>query len=259
MKTIAAIIPTRNEEIHMKRCIDSLSFASHIYVLDSESTDNTCNIANQMGCTIFNYPQNTIFSDKLNSAISRLQNYDLVIRVDADEIVSAGLSNLIIDLLASPSQLMPAYSVSRKLFFFSKILRRGGTSSCPIRLLNPKFITYQQTLIDEHVDLHGFFSCKLNGEIYDDPLHGYSHWLSKHISYSESEAKSVFLPKLLNQKAPLIRLYYKCPIFFRAFLLFFYRYILLLGFLDGKPGLYYHLSQTLLYRLMVDVRISSAR
>lgn len=257
MKSIAAIIPTRNEEVHIGRCIDSIIFTEHIFILDSQSDDNTIGIAVQRGCSLFSYPQDIIFSEKLNDALCKLLYFDLVIRVDADEIVSHNLSNLIIDLLASTEQLLPAYTVSRKLCFASKTMRWGGTQSYPLRIVNPKYVSYQTTLIDEHIDLFGFRSGMLAGDIYDYPLHGYSHWLCKHVSYSQKESKSFYSPKLFRQKPILSRLYYRLPIFIRPILLFIFRYVFLLGFLDGKSGLYYHISQSFLYRFIVDIRIAS--
>lgn len=257
MRSIAAIIPTRNEEIHIERCIKSIDFTSDIFVLDSESSDKTCDIAIQNGCSVISFPKSTIFSHKLNTALSQLRTFDLVIRVDADEIVSSGLSTLITNLLSSSEPLLAAYSVSRKLCFLDRPMRWGGTHTYPLRIVGPKYASYQTTLIDEHVDLHGFLGGTLNGDIYDKPLHGYSHWLTKHIAYSENEVKSVQSPNLFRRKPLPTRIYYLAPPLIRPFILFIYRYFFLLGVLDGKAGLFYHISQTFLYRLIVDVRILS--
>ena len=42
---ISAIIPTFNEEIHIEKAIDSVSFADEIIVIDSYSTDRTFELA----------------------------------------------------------------------------------------------------------------------------------------------------------------------------------------------------------------------
>jgi glycosyltransferase involved in cell wall biosynthesis len=257
MKSIAVVIPTRNERIHIIRCVQALSFATQIYLLDSQSTDETCSIASAIGCIIWNYPSNILFSEKINDALFRLRSYDLVMRVDADEVVSPELSCSIARIVLSEGPVMPAYSVTRRLTFFSHALRWGGTVTNPIRLYNPKYISLQKTRIDEHVNLNGFASSRLKGQIYDSPLHGYSHWLYKHIRYSEHELISQSTDKLFGQKPLFTRFYYRFPPLVRPFILFIYRYFFLFGFLDGMPGLYYHISQTLIYRLIVDIRISS--
>jgi hypothetical protein len=51
------------------------------------------------------------------------------------------------------------------------------------------------------------------------------------------------------------RVYSRLPLGWRAGLYFVYRYVLLLGFLDGGRGFIYHFMQALWYRLLVDVKI----
>ena len=46
--------------------------------------------------------------------------------------------------------------------------------------------------------------------------------------------------------------YNKLPLFWRAFIYFIYRYIICLGFLDGKEGFLWHSMQAWWYRTLVD-------
>ena len=51
--TIAAIILTKNEEKHIARCIRSLEgVCDEIFVIDSFSTDRTCEIAEALGAKV---------------------------------------------------------------------------------------------------------------------------------------------------------------------------------------------------------------
>ena len=52
MTKITAIIPTLNEEIHIADAIKSVSFADEIIVIDSYSSDNTVEIAEQYNVKI---------------------------------------------------------------------------------------------------------------------------------------------------------------------------------------------------------------
>ena len=45
------------------------------------------------------------------------------------------------------------------------------------------------------------------------------------------------------------------PLFLRALGLFFYRYVLRLGFLDGMPGLIFFVLQTFWFRFLVDAKL----
>jgi hypothetical protein len=55
------------------------------------------------------------------------------------------------------------------------------------------------------------------------------------------------------------RLYGRAPIFFRAFLYFFSRYILRGGFLDGTPGLIYHFLHGCWFRFYIDACLYELR
>jgi len=55
------------------------------------------------------------------------------------------------------------------------------------------------------------------------------------------------------------KLYYKLPLFLRPFIYFFYRFIIRLGFLDGKAGFVYHFLQGLWYPFLIDVKYLELR
>jgi len=67
--------------------------------------------------------------------------------------------------------------------------------------------------------------------------------------------KSSFLGNKMQQKRKLKDIYYKMPLFLRAFLYYFYRYIIKLGFLDGYEGLIFHFLQGFWFRFLVDAKI----
>jgi hypothetical protein len=46
------------------------------------------------------------------------------------------------------------------------------------------------------------------------------------------------------------------PLFVRPCLYVFYRYVLRLGFLDGREGFIFHVLQGFWYRLLVDINVS---
>ena len=51
------------------------------------------------------------------------------------------------------------------------------------------------------------------------------------------------------------KLYEKSPLIIRCIMLFIFKYVFCLGFLDGRSGLAYCISHNLIYRIMVDIRI----
>ena len=54
-------------------------------------------------------------------------------------------------------------------------------------------------------------------------------------------------------------LHNSAPLFLRAFGLFLYRYVLRLGFLDGRPGLIFFVLQTFWFRFLIDAKIYERR
>ena len=84
MELLSVVIITFNEEKNIGRCIDSvLRVADEILVLDSNSTDNTTEIARQKGATV--YQQGFLgYVEQKNKALS-LAKHNLVLSLDADE------------------------------------------------------------------------------------------------------------------------------------------------------------------------------
>lgn len=82
---ISAFVITFNSERYLERCLNSLSFADEIIVVDSCSTDSTLNIASRFNTKIFNITF-TNFSQKKEFAREQCK-YEWIINIDADEYI----------------------------------------------------------------------------------------------------------------------------------------------------------------------------
>ena len=99
-QTLSVIIITHNEGHQLAACLDSVRFADEIIVVDSESTDNTVEVAKKYTPKVYNQPWQGFGKQKqiaLNHAVS-----DWILSLDADEVLSAELQNSIQTLLTSP-------------------------------------------------------------------------------------------------------------------------------------------------------------
>ena len=57
MVSVAVIVLTKDEELHIERCLRNvLQISDEVYVVDSESTDRTCEIAERFGATVVEHP-----------------------------------------------------------------------------------------------------------------------------------------------------------------------------------------------------------
>lgn len=55
-----------------------------------------------------------------------------------------------------------------------------------------------------------------------------------------------------------VRVYLRLPLFVRPFLYWCFRYVLLLGFLDGRAGLVFHFLHAFWYQFLIDAKLVEA-
>ncbi len=97
MVGISVVIISYNEERNIARCIKSvLGIADEIVVVDSYSTDRTEEICRGLGADFYQHPFKG-FRQQKNFALS-LASYDYVLSLDADEALSKGLYDRILEI-----------------------------------------------------------------------------------------------------------------------------------------------------------------
>lgn len=267
---ISFLIITYNESIHIKRCIDSVaSISDDIVVVDSYSTDNTKHIAEINGARFY---QNSWVnhSHQINWALDNINfKNDFIFRIDADEYLTEELINEIKHLFSKGiSPEINGFNIKRRTYFLGRWMKHGGYyPTVLLRLWRKGMARCENREMDEHMVLNKGRSISLQFDFIDSNLMGIKSWIDKHNGYSDKELKEYY--KLISScndndnvdlgKAKITRdlknKYYKLPLFFRSFLMFIYRYIFKLGFLDGKEGLIFYVLQTFWYRFLIDSKI----
>ncbi len=270
---LTAIILTFNEEKHIERCIRSASeVARCIFVIDSFSDDRTVAIAESFGARVRQH-EFVNHAAQLDWALDNLPlNTEWVMRVDADEVITPTLAEQIRAKLPLAAKNVNGFLVCRYPTFMGTIIRHGGFPQWSLRLWRKGTAEIERRWMDEHMVLTTGESERLQGEYIDDNLNNITWWTNKHNGYATREAidllnrKYEFLPKLadagkLASQARLKRwlkdhFYLHLPLGLRAFLLFFYRMSLRLGFLDGMGGGFaFHFLQGFWYRFLADVKV----
>src|SRR6266852_1689887 len=113
---ISVLIPTRNEEENIRKCINTVSWADEIWVVDSHSTDNTVEIAKSLGAQVVPFSWDGHGPRKKNWAFDNLPwKHEWVLIVDADEEVTPALRDEISVAIARSSY--DAYLVSYHYYF----------------------------------------------------------------------------------------------------------------------------------------------
>jgi len=120
--TIAGIILTRNEAANIAVCIESLRWTDSILVFDSFSTDDTVNIAQQLGVQVIQNPFEN-YTRQRNAALAAVSD-EWVFFVDADERSSPEQAQEIRAVTADPR--FAGYWVPRHNYIFGKLTRYTG-------------------------------------------------------------------------------------------------------------------------------------
>lgn len=266
---ITVIILTHNEELHLGRCIRSLrSFATRIVIVDSGSTDRTLEIAAGFGADVFQKPWIN-YADQFQWAIDHTDiKTEWTMRMDADEYLLPELEAEISGKLSGIPPDVTGLFINRRLYFMDKWIKRGYYPMPLLRIWRTGVGRIEQKWMDEHIKLNRGNTLLLSHDIVDHNLNNLSWWTAKHNNYATREAVDRLNRELrfLDEKYDVDyvsgrtsnwykSLYVRLPLFIRPFLYFFYRYFLRFGFLEGRPGLIWHVLQGFWFQFLVDAKI----
>lgn len=120
---LSVIVITHNESRHIAACLDSVAFADEIVVVDSGSTDDTCEIARARGARVLVTPDWPGFGPQKNRALN-LATGDWVLSIDADERVTPALAEEIRAVIATGR--LDAYRIARLSEFCGQPMRHCG-------------------------------------------------------------------------------------------------------------------------------------
>lgn len=265
---LSICIPTFNEEINLPQCLGSVKkLGAKVFVIDSNSTDKTIEIARAAGCEVIQGEWRT-FSDKMNWAIKELPiTTPWTMRIDADEWMTDELIDEIRNKLPASRAAIGAYSVNRRIYFLKRWIRHGGIYPLwGVRVWRTGSANFEVRELDEHMEVKGAIE-SFKHDIVDETQRGLSHWTQKHNTYTDLEVREMLRTRrdgdlsvsLIAQAARKrwlkTNLYYRLPKFARPTLFWVYRYIFRLGFLDGVPGLIYHTLHGFWFRFLIDAKI----
>jgi glycosyltransferase involved in cell wall biosynthesis len=259
---VSVFIMTLNEESNLRRCVESLQWADDIIVVDSASTDNTHQLARDLGCRVVT-KKLVNWSEHQNWAIRNLPfRHQWVLNIDADEIVPPDLALEIEQAIQTDSRAV-AYRFRRKDYFLGTWLKHA--SFYPLwltRLYKPEYVFFER-LVNPVTKVAGPVQ-DLEGHLIHHPFSkGISHWFERHNSYSSFEAleyhraepadtKGIFDRDVNVRRKALKQLFTRLP--FRPVVKFSFLYFAKLGFLDGRAGLYYSIMQAF-YEFMISVKL----
>jgi glycosyltransferase involved in cell wall biosynthesis len=254
---VSVLVPIKNEAEILERCLNSVSWADEIFVVDSQSTDQSAEIAQRHGANVVQFHFNGTWPKKKNWALENLPfKNEWVLILDADEVLPPEAAAEIANAIANAGKIA-GYWINRRFFFLGRWLRHSYYPNWNLRLFRHALGRYEQLTaaetnsgdneVHEHVVVRGP-TAKLQCEMDHYAFPSVEVFIEKHNRYSNWEARvsaDKFLPgssgelssapverrrrlKLLSQRLP-----------FRPLLRFLYIYIWQKGFLDGRDGYYF--------------------
>lgn len=169
MKITATII-TLNEAEHIRLACESVGWADEIVVVDSGSTDNTCEIAGACGARVIANAWPGFAAQKQFAA--EQASHEWIFSLDADERVSDELRASILGLREfDPVALADGYLIARRAFYMGRWIRGGGWyPDRQLRLYRKSRGKWQGPHIHESVKLdQGARMAELPGDILHYP------------------------------------------------------------------------------------------
>ncbi len=226
MTQITGLVLTFNGARHLGACLDSLKFCDEILVVDSNSTDNSREIAAAAGARVLTRawegpgPQFIFAFEQIRTP--------WVFSLDQDEIASEALVQSVRTVLQAPPDTLTGYYCPRRSFYFDRFLKHSGWY--PDRLLRLFRNDRMQVKVSgPHYSFHPMGPTKkISGDIIHYPYADLGEHLDK-INYYTGIASRELHEKGYRGGLPTA-LGHGLARFAKI-------YLLRRGFLDGKAGL----------------------
>jgi glycosyltransferase involved in cell wall biosynthesis len=254
---VSVIVPIKNEAGNLPRCLDSIRWADEIFVVDSQSTDGSAEIAQQHGAQLVQFQFNGTWPKKKNWALENLPfRNEWVFILDADEVLPPEAEQEFAKAIAEAGE-TAGYWINRRFMFMGKWLRHSYYPNWNLRLFRHSLGRYEKLTdsdtrsgdneVHEHVIVRGATG-RLRCEMDHYAFPSVEVFIKKHNRYSNWEARVSADRQLagsgaqissgqVERRRKLKQFSQRLP--FRPLLRFLYIYVWQKGFLDGREGYYF--------------------
>ncbi|UCG34863.1 MAG: glycosyltransferase family 2 protein [Candidatus Omnitrophota bacterium] len=256
---VSAIIPIVNEAKNLPRCLESISWADEVFVVDSTSIDGSQEIAERHGAKVVQFKFSGVWPKKKNWALENLPfSHEWVFILDADEALPPEAEEEIREICTTNKQGLDGYFMNRHFMFMGKWLKHAYYPNWTMRLFKHHLGRYEKLTdaptasgdneVHEHIQLNGKTGY-LRSEIDHYAFPTVETFVEKHNRYSNWEARVALdrylkldsarclQSKKIGWRRRLKVMSRQLP--FRPLLRFLYIYIFQRGFLDGREGYYF--------------------
>ncbi len=254
---VSVIVPIKNEAENLSRCLGCIQWADEIFVVDSQSTDGSIEIAERLGGKVVQFQFNATWPKKKNWALENLPfKHEWIFILDADEVLPAEAESEFASAIANAGALA-GYWINRYFIFLGRRLRHSYYPNWNLRLFRHALGRYEKLTaaetdsgdneVHEHVVVKGA-TARLRCEMEHHAFPSVEVFIEKHNRYSNWEARVAaggqlgkeadnFAHEHVDLRRKLKALSQRLP--FRPLLRFLYIYVWQKGFLDGRDGYYF--------------------
>jgi len=233
---ISAVIIAGNEENNIGDAIRSVQWTDEVLVIDSESTDRTCEIAEELGARVIVHPWPG-FSKQKQFGVDAAQ-FDWILSLDADERITPELRSEIQRIQASESS-ADGYKIPRLAFYMGRPIRHcGWYPDWQLRLFDRRKGRWKDVLVHESVEMQpGARVGKLRNNI--------DHFSFESSDHHKDMIEQRYAPLAAEQMFQNGRRTSRLAIAAAGPIAFVSTFFLKLGLLDGRAG--YRISRLAAY------------
>jgi len=234
---LSVVLAVHNEEKNLPKCLDAIkSFADEIIAVDGESTDRTVEIAKKYGARVIATTNKTNFHINKQMAMDAAKG-DLVLQLDADEIVDEELAKFIQQILdedsavAQENQQFAAWWIKRKNWFMGRFLKKGGQYPDPaIRLYRKGKAKLPQKDVHEFMVVDGKVGWAA-GHLLHYGTANFAEYLRRFNTYTSFKAQQLY-----DQKVQITLVNSFIYLKWKPVATFFSIYSRHRGYVDGMAG-----------------------
>ncbi|WP_323640403.1 glycosyltransferase family 2 protein [Pectobacterium polonicum] len=226
---LSIVMIAKNASELIDECLRSVEWADEIIIVDSGSTDNTVEIAENYGARVYHTNQWPGYGKQRQKA-QRYANGDYIFVIDTDERVTPELRNSIEKILAKPDiDNRNVYFCARRNLFLGRFMRHSGWyPDNVIRFYANNYFTYNDNTVHESLNYGSASLKKLSGDLLHLTCREFSSFQKKQLHYALAWAEE------RHSRGKRCRY---SDIFIHTVFAFLKTWIFRAGFLDGKQGL----------------------
>lgn len=229
MVRLSVVMIVKNEAPTLAACLEKLTWADEIVVLDSGSSDDTIEVARRYTNKVFTATDWLGFGAQRQRAQSYATG-DWVLMVDADEILTPELTVEIRAVVENDKSLSSVYALPRLSCCFGRFIRHSGWyPDYVVRLYPRERAGYNAARVHEKLEYPDSMTVeRLRGDMLHYTYRDLEHYLVKSAHYASEWALQ---RELRGKSASLLQG------FLHGVGCFVRMYIVRAGFLDGRQGL----------------------